>query len=172
MASPAATAKMPISRTEAQALSTGRRSPARGFTLLELMIVVAITGMASAAVALALRDSTQTQLDREAQRLVALLESARAESRATGVPLQWRATATGFEVSDGRRSRPQRWEGLDLQARSDTPVPLGPEPVIGPQTIQISSRDAPDRSLWVVSDGLRAFEVRNAPPGPATGSTP
>jgi general secretion pathway protein H len=172
MASPAATAKMPISRTEAQALSTGRRSSARGFTLLELMIVVAITGMASAAVALALRDSTQTQLDREAQRLVALLESARAESRATGVPLQWRATATGFEVWDGHRSRPQRWEGLGLQARSDTSVPLGPEPVIGPQTIQISSRDAPDRSLWVVSDGLRAFEVRNAPPGPATGSTP
>jgi len=52
------------------------------------MIVVAIVGMASATVAFALRDSAQNQLDREAQRLVALLESARAV-----IPGQRRRTA-------------------------------------------------------------------------------
>ncbi|MDO9165761.1 MAG: prepilin-type N-terminal cleavage/methylation domain-containing protein, partial [Rhodoferax sp.] len=51
-----------------------------GFTLLELLVVVAIMAMASAGVGFAMRDSSQVQLDREAQRLAALLESARARS--------------------------------------------------------------------------------------------
>jgi general secretion pathway protein H len=58
----------------------------RGFTLLELMVVVAIVALATAGVSLALRDSDATQLEREALRLSALLESARAQSRTSGVP--------------------------------------------------------------------------------------
>ena len=34
--------------------------------------------------------------EREALRLGALLETARAQSRASGVPVRWSATATGF----------------------------------------------------------------------------
>ena len=45
---------------------------------------------------LAMRDSAQTQLEREAQRLAALLESARAQSRASGVPVRWQPTEAGF----------------------------------------------------------------------------
>lgn len=135
-----------------------------GFTLLELMIVVAIVGMASAMVVVALRDGARSQLDREAQRLVALLESARAESRASGVPVQWRATAQGFEFINGVTVRPQQWEQAGVQAQSDAPLQLGPEPVIGPQSLRLWSADAPENRRWIVSDGLRAFEVRNAPP--------
>lgn len=172
MAKPAAMEKMPTSTISLASSLAGPRTRSRGFTLLELMIVVAITGMASAAVAFALRDSTQTQLDREAQRLVALLEAARAESRATGVSLQWRATPGGFEFTDGIKTRPQRWDPTTLQARSETPVVLGPEPVIGPQTIRLSNSDAAGPSRWVTTDGLRAFEVRNAPPAGPTGAAP
>ena len=43
----------------------------RGFTLLELLVVVAIIAIASAGVSFALRDSQATQLEREAQRLAA-----------------------------------------------------------------------------------------------------
>ena len=46
----------------------------QGLTLLELMVVLLIIGFATAGVALALRDSSQTQLEREAQRLIAVLE--------------------------------------------------------------------------------------------------
>ena len=126
-------------------------------------MVVAIVGIASAAVALALRDSRQTQLDREALRLVAQLESARAQSRASGVITLWRATATGFEFSTGTNIQPGQWDNAATQASSATPVPLGPEPVIGPQQVRLWSRDTPERSLWISTDGLRAFVVRNAP---------
>ncbi|CAM8630500.1 Prokaryotic N-terminal methylation site [Comamonadaceae bacterium] len=155
---------MPTSATGKAPPFFWRTARQHGFTLLELMIVVAIVGMASAMVVFALRDSAQSQLDREAQRLVAMLESARAESRASGVALQWRATTEGFEFTNGLTARPQRWEQPGMQAQSEAPLQLGPEPVIGPQGLRLWSREAPDRNRWISTDGLRAFEVRNAPP--------
>ena len=68
----------------------------RGFTLIELMVVVAIVALGTALAALALRDSDDAALAREAERLAALLESARAQSRTAGVPVRWRPTAGGF----------------------------------------------------------------------------
>lgn len=70
----------------------------RGLTLLELLVVLAIIGIAMAGVSLSLRDSSQTQLEREAQRLVAVLEAARAQSRTSGIPLIWQATPEGFVI--------------------------------------------------------------------------
>lgn len=69
-----------------------------GLTLLELLVVLAIIGMAMAGVSLSLRDSSQTQIEREAQRLVALLEAARAQSRTSGVALIWQTTPEGFVI--------------------------------------------------------------------------
>ena len=70
----------------------------RGLTLLELLVVLAIIGLAMAGVSLSLRDSSQTQLEREAQRLVAVLEAARAQSRTSGMALIWQATPEGFAI--------------------------------------------------------------------------
>ncbi len=69
-----------------------------GLTLLELLVVLAIIGLAMAGVSLSLRDSSQTQIEREAQRLVAVLEAARAQSRTSGVALVWQATPEGFAI--------------------------------------------------------------------------
>src|SRR5438128_3651594 len=65
------------------------RARTRGFTLIELMVVMALIAVAVGMVALSLRDPAADQLDREAVRLAALLESARAESRTAGVPLRF-----------------------------------------------------------------------------------
>ena len=46
--------------------TSGAGRPVRGFTLLELMVVVAIMALATAGVSLALRDSSATQLEQEA----------------------------------------------------------------------------------------------------------
>jgi general secretion pathway protein H len=70
----------------------------QGLTLLELLVVLAIIGFAMAAVSLSLRDSSQTQIEREAQRLVAVLEAARAQSRTSGIALIWQATPEGFVI--------------------------------------------------------------------------
>ena len=63
----------------------GPQTKARGFTLIELLIVVAIVALASTLATLALRDPDASALEREADRLSALLEAARAESRASGL---------------------------------------------------------------------------------------
>src|SRR4051812_46294434 len=60
-----------------------------GFTLIELLVVVAIIAIATAGVSFAIRDSASTLLERDAQRLASLLESARAQSRSTGVAVLW-----------------------------------------------------------------------------------
>lgn len=68
-----------------------------GFTLLELLVVISIIAVATAGTALALRDSSSGTLEREAERLAALLEAGRAQSRASGVPVRWHSVAGGFE---------------------------------------------------------------------------
>jgi len=60
------------------------------------MVVVAIIALGTAVASLALRDAGGSMLEREGERLAALLESARAQSRTAGVPVRWRPTASGF----------------------------------------------------------------------------
>lgn len=132
----------------------------RGFTLLELMVVVAIMALATAGVGFALRDATSNELEREAQRLAALLESARAQSRMTANPIRWRPTPTGF-VFDGatQAALPNNWLAADVEATIAGAVVLGPEPIIGPQRIRLSSRTQPTRSVTLATDGIRPFTV-------------
>ena len=137
-----------------------RRRRGRGFTLLELLVVVAIIAVAAAGVSLALRDSQATQLDREAQRLAALLESARAQSRSSGVPVRWYPVAGGFRF-DGVApdSLPNRWLYETTQVRGAAALQLGPEPIIGKEEVVLESSAAPGRSLRIATDGLRPFAV-------------
>jgi len=138
----------------------------RGFTLLELLVVVAIIAIASAGVSFALRDSQATQLDREAQRLAALLESARAQSRSSGVPVRWYPVEGGFRF-DGipAKSLPDHWLSDTTQVRGAAALQLGPEPIIGRQALVLESTAAPGRSLRIATDGLRPFTVtREGPP--------
>ena len=66
---------------------------------------VSIVAIASAGVAFAMRDSAQTQTEREAQRLSALLESARAQSRTSGnIPMGTRNSAQSSASQPPRRA--------------------------------------------------------------------
>ena len=138
------------------------RSPADvgGFTLIELMVVVTIIAIASAGVGFALRDSAATQLEREAQRLAALLESGRAQSRSSGLPVRWHVTEGGFQF-DGvpPDALPKRWLADTTRVLGSATLLLGPEPIIGPQAVVLVSADKPDRSLRIATDGLRPFAV-------------
>ena len=137
---------------------------ARGFTLLELLVVISIMALATAGVGLAMRDGGQAQLEREAERLAALLESGRAQSRASGVPVRWQATAEGFRF-DGVRpgALPGQWLQGDVRVQGNSVLVLGPEPLIGPQQATLVQTSHPEHALRVATDGLRPFTVDGAP---------
>ena len=136
------------------------RKNCRGFTLLELLLVIAIIAVASAGVSFAMRDSAQTQLEREAVRLAALLESGRTRSMASGVPVRWRTTATGFTF-DGLPvgSLPEAWLSSDITTSVPAQIVLGPEPIIARQSVRLISSSQPNRALNVGTDGVRPFSV-------------
>jgi len=132
-----------------------------GFTLLELLVVVAIMAIATAGVGLALRDSSQVQLEREGLRLTALLESARAQSRMTANAVRWRATPAGFTFDGASGSpMPTQWLGDDVSTEPAATLVLGPEPIIGPQRIRLVSRADPSRSLTIATDGVGPFAMQ------------
>jgi len=142
--------------------SAGMPTRHRGVTLLELMVVVSIMALATAGVSIALRDAPNAQLEREADRLAALLEAGRAASRASGVPVSWVVTPAGFRF-DGLppQALPENWLAVGIRVRSAQPILLGPEPIIGAQSIVLSISEAPQRTATVASDGVRAFAVRD-----------
>ena len=135
----------------------------RGLTLLELLMVLTVAAMATAAVSLSLRDPDQRALQREGERLAALLESGRAWSRSSGQVLRWTAGPDGFAFEGHTPKRaPEAWRtpGIEVQwtqVAQTRVLVLGPEPIIAPQTITLRLRQ---QQLTLSSDGLRAFEVR------------
>ena len=140
----------------------------RGFTLIELVVVVAIIAIAAAVASLALRDAGADRLAREGERLAALLESARATSRASGVPVIWHPAPGGFAwegLPPTADPLPTRWLDAGTAAANATPVVLGPDPVIGPQTIILLRGDvsAGTATLTLATDGLRPFAVAVGP---------
>jgi general secretion pathway protein H len=119
-----------------------------------------------------LRDSTQTLLERDAERLSALLESARARSRSSGVPVRWypiteasnNATSPPASfVFEGLppQSLPTTWLSPTTQVATNSMLSLGPDPIIGPQSVMLRSQNF---QLWVSTDGIQAFRVQRGAP--------
>jgi general secretion pathway protein H len=147
----------------------------RGFTLLELLIVLALMAIAVSSVTLAIRDPAATQLEREAERLAALLEAARAEARAAGLNVLWQPA----RIQDNSAGQGFRFVGLpdsiDLptywlnpEVRADIvgapAIVLGPDPIIGAQRLTLSLND---RRITLATDGLMPFAISaEVPRGP------
>ena len=142
----------------------GRRiAPQGGFTILELLVVISIMALATAGVSLAIRDNGGQQLEREAERLATLLESARAQARANGSLVVWRPMPQGFrfEGLPPGVKMPMQWLQTPVTVQPATPVVLGPEPLIPRQTITLSLPDNSSPALQLVTDGLRPFKVQS-----------
>jgi len=147
----------------------------RGFTLLELLLVLAIVAISAGLAVLALRDNNATVLEREAVRLAALLEMARAESRVAGTPVRWVPGSApdfpGQRAADGGAAKgfhfpglgqinplPQRW--LDDRVTAQVPPPgwltLGPDAILPRQRLLLRLAD---QQIEISSDGLGPFNV-------------
>ena len=144
----------------------------RGFTLVELLIVLAVVAVGLGLVALALPDGERARLEEEAERLAALIETARAESRVSGAPVIWLPRRADDPATDSAGQPLQfRFVGLPrslalptrwLDARTTAQVlgapqlVLGPEAILPPQRVLLSLGE---HRLELVSDGLAPFGV-------------
>jgi general secretion pathway protein H len=132
--------------------------------LIEVIVVMALIAIGTSLVALALRDGAQSRLDEEGARLSALLESARAEARASGITVRW--MPSDANTTDGTQFRfvglpqgaemPTRWlgEGVSAEIVGARALLLGPEPVLPAQRLVLH---LDDRRLVLASDGLAPF---------------
>ena len=141
------------------------KTRAPGFTLIELMAVIAIIAIASAVTALALRDPAATRLEHEAARLVALLEAARTEARGAGLSASWQPLvaengASSFRFVGMPPSEESQTQWLTSGVTADIPgaraILLGPEPLIGAQR---SVLRLDQQTLTLSTDGLGPFVV-------------
>ena len=135
------------------------------------MVVMALLAIAVGITMLAMRDPAAAQLDREAVRLAALLEGARAESRSSGVAVRFEVSSqpgdkqfrfVGLPTSE---PPPSRWlaEGVSAEIIGSRSLMLGPEPLIGAQRIVLRLGE---RNLTLATDGLGPFAPVDAMASP------
>ena len=68
----------------------------RGFTLIELMVVLLIIGLFAGLVSTITRPDDRALLRVEAERLAQLLDLAATKSRLTGISIAWTADGPGY----------------------------------------------------------------------------
>ena len=84
---------------------------ARGFTLIEMLVVLVIAGILVAAASLALTRNPRTDLAEEAQRLALAFETASDDAQLRAAPLAWAPVNGGYHFLS--RDRDGGWRTLD-----------------------------------------------------------
>ena len=162
-------------RVRRGAAVTAARTRARGFTLLEMLVVLVIAGLLVSLASLSLTRNPRTDLREEAQRIALLFETAGDEAQVRARPIAWQPTAHGFrfDVSspDGWRTlrddllRPRDWDGGVTGAEIDYPgsdthastVVFGTESVDMPVRVTLHSAVG---SATIVGTGNGRYEVQ------------
>ncbi len=129
----------------------------RGFTLLEMLVVLVVMSIMLGIVTVKLMPDEQAQLREEAQRLAALMDQAGASARAAGLPLAW--SGTGKEFRFWNKSKQGEWQRVEkdslLRSRS-----LAGDVRIG--ALEIGGRAMPPGTMVLLSPETAAplFRIR------------
>jgi general secretion pathway protein H len=104
----------------------------QGFTLIELMVVLVVIGIASAAIGISIRPDPLKNLRADASHLALALQLAQVEAQTTGRPIRASFDGKGYVLSrrtlDGNAEetfdndpplRPQRWQSDNVRVRID-----------------------------------------------------
>lgn len=109
---------------------------ARGFTLVELLVVLAMMGLLLGIASLAARPDPQGRLRRDADRLQALFTLAAEEAQTGARPLGWQPDRDGYVFlvggGNGRAALPgdddfrrRNWEAGAVRVRLESPISSG-----------------------------------------------
>ncbi|MDZ5459744.1 pilus assembly FimT family protein [Azohydromonas lata] len=133
-----------------------RPAPHAGYTLVELLVVISLVALGTMLVEPALPDARRDALEREAMRLAAMLEGARAQSRLQGRLVRWQPRPGGFGFTGTAQGRTVAWLTPQVQVAAPGELVLGPEPMLQAQALTLVL--GPYR-VRIASDGLAPFAV-------------
>lgn len=128
----------------------------KGFTLLEMLVVIVIIGIISGMVAVNAQPSPHQILAQQAQRLIWLLQGAHDEARLRGEPIAWETSRQSwrFLIREGNRWQPLRDDVLRAgswgQPLAALQVAQPDEPVQAGAARVIFGREAVEPTLDIV----------------------
>jgi general secretion pathway protein H len=120
----------------------------RGYTLVELLVVIAVIGIAAGVLTLSLRADDTRRLGQEGDRLAALFRMAQSEARLTGRPILWQADLAGYRfraaAPDAQAPLPEelareRHWPLEVQRVERSELLFGREPLREPTEVEVQT---------------------------------
>lgn len=158
------------------------RAAERGFSLIELMVVMVIVGIATAAISLSVAPDPAQDLRRDARELVQHLAVAQNEVRIDGRVIAWQASADGYGFARGTwqgvagsaipvvstagsldtfgrddELRPRQWRVTPVEVTPAKPVLLTSEPIGASWQLTLRHGAA---TVTVQRDAAGGYEVR------------